>query len=651
MKAKQIWLAVFLSLFSIHSLSAAEKVPSSIGKKVDEFTLKDYRGKTWSLSDFKDKKVVVIAFLGTECPLVKLYSRRLGAMAKALESKDVAFVGINANSQDSITEMAAHARVHGIQFPVLKDLSNKVADQIGAIRTPEVFVLDETRTIRYQGRIDDQYGVRYTKDKPTKRELWDAIQALLNDKEIAKSYVEAPGCFIGRVRQAKENSKVTYSNQIARILQRNCTSCHRKGEIAPFALTNYKEVAGWAETMLEVIEDNRMPPWHASEKHGTFLNERRLTSEEKKLLEEWVENGAPEGDPKDLPEEKTYTTGWQLPKKPDAVFNITENPVRVKAEGTVRYQYYRVSTGFKEDKWIKAAELLPGNRAVVHHILAFAVPKGARRLSGGGGRDGYLVGYVPGLRVLPYPKGMAKKIPAGSDLIFQVHYTPIGTEQLDQSKIGFVFADPKEVTHEVKTTSASTPFFRIPAHAENYKVEATTFRALPQAKLLSLMPHMHLRGKAFKYIALYPNGKEEILLDVPAYDFNWQTAYRLAEPKTLPKGTRVRGIAHFDNSEYNLNNPNPNKSVRWGDQTWDEMMIGYFDVAIPKQKEAVADKPKVTNAARERAKQIFKFFDKDGDGKVKREDLPNGLQRGFDRLDTNNDEILTLEEMLKRNRR
>lgn len=576
------------STFAGETKAASKTKPTPIGNTVADFTLKDYGRESHSLSDFRDSKLVVVAFLGAECPLAKLYGPRLAKLHSEYKAKGVAFVGINANSHDSITEIAAYARIHKLDFPLLKDLSNKVADKMGAVRTPEVFVLDKERVVRYWGRIDDQYGVGVIRDNPTRNDLRIAIDELLAGKPVSQPVAKAEGCFIGRVLTPKPDSPVNYVKHIAPLLQKKCVECHRKGDIAPFALTKYEEVAGWAATIEEVVFDRRMPPWHADPKHGEFANDRSLSAAEKKLIQTWVNNGAPRGEGEPAVKPLDLIKGWQLPQKPDVVFNMAKTPYTVPAEGEftrsgvrrgVRYKYFVVDPGFKEDKWIKMAQAVPGNRAVVHHILVIVRPPLFQRKLGVGGGE-FLVGYVPGLRARVMPDGMAKFVPKGSKLIFQMHYTPIGSVQQDLSKVGLVFADPKEVQQVVYTTKAINPRFRIPANDGNHKVEATT-RSLPfDVKLLSLMPHMHLRGKSFSYEARYPDGKKEMLLNVPAYDFNWQTQYDLKQAKTIPAGTRVHCVAHFDNSKHNLANPNPNRVVRWGDQTWDEMMIGYFDILV-----------------------------------------------------------------------
>ena len=644
-----LFLGLLVPFFTIWEQKAethAESVAGLAKKSVTNFTLLDFRGKKHSLSDFKSSKVVVIAVLGTECPLAKLYAPRLAALEKAYKKKGVAFIGIDANVQDSLTEIAAYARVHKIRFPILKDLGNKVVDALGAKRTPEVFVLDARRTVRYWGRIDDQYGVGYVREKANIHFLKDAIDQLLSGKKIVVASSASVGCHIGRVKIPKENAKVTYANQISRLLQKRCVECHRSGEIAPFSLTDYDEVVGWAEMIEEVVLEQRMPPWHANPKHGKFQNDRLLSKEEKAMIVQWVADGAPLGDVKQIPKPKKYVTGWQLPRKPDMEFFIQKKPFKVAAEGEIAYQWFSIDPKLTEDKWLHAAEIMPGNHLVVHHILAFIrMPDGSKSFGGGGG---FLVGYVPGLRVSPYPKGMAKFIPKGAHIAFQVHYTPVGSEQFDQSKIGLVFADEKEITHEVMTTRAAKRRLEIPPHAGNHRVEATSKSVPINVQLLGMMPHMHLRGKSFRYEAMYANGKSEILLDIPAYDFNWQTGYQLVKPKNFPPGTRMRCIAHYDNSSGNLNNPNPSKVVEWGDQTWEEMMIGYFDIAVPaaiaKAYRAGAKKKK-PRSAKEKAERIFKKYDANKDGKIYRKELPKKAKAYFDQLDENKDGVLLPAEV------
>ena len=341
-------------------------------------------------------------------------------------------------------------------------------------------------------------------------------------------------------------------------------------------MTNYEEVAGWAPMIAETVREQRMPPWHASPQFGHFANDARLSDDEKQLIATWVANGAPQGDPRDLPEPRQFTVGWQIPT-PDCVVPMSDQPFTVPAEGKVEYQYFVADPGFTKDMWIRAAECRPGNNAVVHHIIVFVVPPGepVKQMGEGDGARELLAGMAPGNPPVILADGMAKRIKAGSKLLFQMHYTANGTEQQDLSKIGLVFADPEKVTREVKTDLAINTGFKIPAGAEDAVVEST-HKFSREALILSFMPHLHLRGSAFRYDLEYPDGKVETLLDIPRYDFNWQNNYDLAEPIVAPKGATLHCYAHFDNSENNLANPDPTAAVKWGEQTWDEMMIGWF---------------------------------------------------------------------------
>ncbi len=551
-----------------------------IGKKVENFSLPDFHGKSHSLDDYQGK-VVVLAFLGTECPLAKSYAPRLRDLAAEFEKQGAAFIGIDANQQDSLTEIGAFARVSEIKFPMLKDNNNQVADRVGAIRTPEVFVLDRDRVVRYWGRIDDQFGQKtgsgYAKPKLSERNLADALTEVLAGKPVSRPVVKADGCFIGRVSKTDPHGDVTYTKHVARIMQNRCVECHRNGEIAPFSLTSFDEVVGWAETIREVTSEGRMPPWFANPEHGHFSNDARLSKDEKQLINTWVDNGCPKGDAKDMPPAKHYVEGWQI-GQPDQVFYMRDKPFTVPAEGVVDYQFYTVDPGWTEDKWIQATESRPGNRAVVHHIIVFVQPKEGGDVFARGGIGGYAPGTPPNVS----PPGTAIKVPANSRLVFQLHYTPNGTEQDDRSMIGVKFADPKTVKQAVRGALVGDMAFKIPPGDANYEVKAKHL-FLKDTLLLNLTPHMHLRGKDFKYEAEYPDGTREVLLDVPNYDFNWQIRYMFTEPKLMPKGTRMYCTAHFNNSADNLANPDPKDTVTFGEQTWEEMMFGFYTSIDPKQ--------------------------------------------------------------------
>lgn len=612
-----------------------------------DFQLNDSHGRPFLSSEVPSDKIVVVAFLGTECPLVRLYAGRLQQMADEMAAKNVVFLGINSNRQDSLTEIQAFERRYEIRFPILRDPQNRIADLFGATRTPEVFVLDRERRIVYQGRIDDQYGVGYARSEAEHNDLRDAIETQLAAEKptgpVARVHVPAPGCLIGRVRNVKTSvdNEITYSSHIAGILNRHCAECHREGEIAPFSLLQYDEVVGWAETIREVVNDQRMPPWHASEGHGSFSNERRLSAEEVEQINQWVLAGAPAGDlsaSPAAPEKKA--SEWHIGEQPDLVVSMGKK-FDVPAEGVVDYQHIVVDPGFKEDRWIRAAEIVPGNRSVVHHVLVFVrTPKNVSSETGAGG-GAFFAGYVPGLLPARLPDGMAKLIPAGSKLVFQMHYTPNGKAQSDETSIGLWFTEEDSVEQVVITEQAINQRFEIPPGEPNWKVESRTRPTPADVQLLALMPHMHVRGKSFRYEAVLPDGKRRTLLDVPRYDFNWQTSYRLKEPMTFPKGTRMECVAHFDNSDGNLNNPDPAETVTWGEQTWNEMMIGYFDLAIPRNR--VKTPPK--DSGEDRTTKLLARLDSNKDSKLEKSEVPQRFHAAFDRLDGDQDGFVTETEL------
>ena len=553
-------------------------VPTSlVDRTVENFELRSHRGARWSLADAKEVKLVVVAFLGTECPLAKLYGPRLQQLYAKYRDQGVLVVGINSNTQDSVTEITRYVTQYDLRFPFLKDPGNRVADAMQAARTPEVFLLDEKRSVRYHGRIDDQYAVGLSRDKPRRRDLEVAIGELLAGKPVSIAETKPVGCHIGRVNKSKPHGDVTYSNQIAPIFHRRCVSCHREGELAPFTLTSYDDIQGWEDTILEVIDDNRMPPWFAKSKPGHFRNDTRLTDQEKELLRTWVENGMPEGDREQTPALPKFTTGWRIPD-PDDVFHIRDEPFEVPAEGTVNYKYFVVDPEWQEDKYIYAAEARPQNRSVVHHMIVYVVPPGVRERDFR--RRQMLVGYAPGSTPTVLSDGVAMKVAAGSKLVFEMHYTPNGSPQIDRSYVGFKYMDQKDVKKELRGRMAVNTSFRIEPGDANKKVVARC-RVVRDELLLDMTPHMHLRGKAFRYELVLPGEQRELLLEVPRYDFNWQLSYELQEPKLLPSGSVIECTAWFDNSDSNFANPDATKRVKWGDQSWEEMMIGFFKVIPP----------------------------------------------------------------------
>ena len=390
---------------------------------------------------------------------------------------------------------------------------------------------------------------------------------------------------------AAQTRPVTFHEDVVPVLQKRCQTCHRPGEAAPFSMLTYKDARPWASSMKIAVVSRQMPPWHADPSIGHFQNDRRLTQAEIDTIARWADNGAPEGDPKRAPAPVAFVDGWNI-GQPDKIFEMPE-PFNVPAEGTIDYQWIVLPTGLDKDTWIEGVEVRPGDRGVVHHVIAFyrkpgskwlvdakpgvATPKGSGD-SEAGMSDGAIGGYVPGLPASRLPAGRAVLLPAGSDIVLQVHYNATGKAVADRTKVGIVFAR-KDVIERSFQIGLANGSFVIPPGEANYRVDAD-MTVDTDVRVVGFTPHMHFRGKSFEYRAILPDGTREVLLRVPRYDFNWQLTYDLAEERVFPKGTKFEATAIFDNSPGNKFNPDPKASVRFGDQTWDEMMVGFVNIAI-----------------------------------------------------------------------
>lgn len=571
-----LWASAAVAMTLSFAQTVAIATPKDrIGETLKDVALRGMDGKTVELMSHHSGKVLVVAFTGLGCPIAGRYAPRLEALSKKFAKRGVKFVGINANPQDDLEKIAAEAKELGITFPMLQDHEQALTRQLDAKTTTVAFIVDSSGIIRYRGMIDDQYAIGVQREKPRKKYLERAIRSVLRGKPPETAKTPAPGCLITRVKSTSTPEAITYSSHIAKIIQDKCQSCHRPTQVGPFPLTSYKAVRGWSAMIHSVVTAERMPPWNAhSDFDGVFINERKLSGSEKKMLLSWIESGMARGDPKEDPAKKSWPNYWRI-GKPDQVFAMKEI-FDVPADGVVPYQYFHVPVNFKKDVWVQAIEAKPGAADVVHHIIAFTIDrKGKPDLSRLGLDNGFLCGQVPGDIPSIFPPGLGKRIPAGHDLMLQVHYTTNGKRRKDRSKIAFIIAD-QPIEHEVRSRGIYDLKFKIPAGAANYEVRAShTFEQ--DITVLSFYPHMHFRGKDWRYVAHFPDGTEKTLLSVPKYDYNWQELYILKEPIHFPKGTKLECIAHYDNSDGNFLNPDPTRTVGWGDQSWDEMMIGYID--------------------------------------------------------------------------
>lgn len=406
---------------------------------------------------------------------------------------------------------------------------------------------------------------------------------------------------------------VTFTKDVAPILYGSCATCHRPGEMAPMSLLTYKEVRPWAKSIRERVLNREMPPWYADPNHGQFANDSRLTERQIETIRSWVDGGAKEGDPKDLPPAPKFSDdGWRF-GEPDAVFTMTE-AASIPADGTVPYRYFAVPTNFTEDKYVQFAQIKRGEASVVHHVIVSVREPGqgqlpspgeiragqgqgqgnesgsespgaerSRRERRGTNFDAMLLGWAPGMSPLTLRPGNAKLVKKGSVLVFQMHYTTNGRAANDRTGIALWFAkEPVEKRMFTRGISTDPRKLVIPAGEPNFESHSSqTFNE--DVHIHMFMPHMHVRGKDFEYKLVYPDGREKILLRVPKYDFNWQLTYFAKEPIAVPQGSRIDCMAHHDNSAENRFNPDPGKEVRWGDQTWEEMMIGWIDYTVDSQ--------------------------------------------------------------------
>ncbi len=616
----------------------------------------DVQGKPVIVSKDNTAAMTVVCFLGTECPLVKLYAERLSAMAVEYRGRDVQFIGINSNRQDSLDDIQRFLSDHKLSFPLVQDSGNRIADLFGAVRTPEVFVLDRGLSVVYSGRIDDQFSPGIQRTAIGRADLKEAIEELLQGKQVTVPKTQAEGCLIGKVRKRISTpdpaKAITYSSHVAGVLERHCVECHRTGEIGPFSLESWDDVEGWAAMMVEVVDHGRMPPWHADDSHTKLANSRVMPESDKEILRQWLAAGSPRGDESFKPVIPELTSGWQLDREPDMVVAMRDKPWEVPAEGTVEYQYFVTDPGFTTDQWVTAAQIIPGNRSVVHHAIAFIRPPDGSEFRG----VGWLTAYVPGQRLIPLPAGHARKVPAGSKIVFQMHYTTNGSPQEDLTKIGLLFGKPEDVTDEVITLIGIDQDFEVPPHAARHEVSGKVRWKPKQGKLLSFAPHMHVRGKSFQ-LDVERNGELSTILNVPNYDFNWQHSYVLGQPQELAHIDEIHFKATFDNSAENPSNPDPTQWVNLGDQTWEEMAVVFLEVSEPLQRQSIPSEQQIEASTAEidrkiadYVNQFFEQLDTNGDQVLLRAEAPIAVRTQFWRYDHNGDghadraEITTIAE-------
>ncbi len=554
---------------------------------VGDFRLHDGAGTVVSLHAAPPgTRATMVTTTTLECPIARLLLPRLAALEREVAPRGVRFLGVDPNAHDSAAAIDERRATVGVRFPILRDPTHAVCDRLGVTRTTEVVLLNDAFEVVYRGAVDDQYTEGARRPAPTATWLVDAIEAVLAGAEVPVARTEPQGCLLGAAEHDGRPDAFTFHRDVAPILNRSCVPCHRPGQIGPMSLLDPGTARSFSDMIAEVVDEGRMPPWYADPRHGRFANERRLTETEKAVLGAWARAGGPIGDPADAPPAPAFDDdGWAI-GTPDLIVELPE-PQSIPATGVLDYRYVVVDPKLTEDRWVEAIEIRPTAPEVTHHVLALEVWPGVSVRDALNARDsrgfvdsGYYAVYVPGARPNVFPPGAAKELEAGTRFVLQLHYTPNGIATTDRTRMAFRFSRHEEPA-EVFTAGIANGDLRIPPRTRD--VTFRQVRRFPWAiDLLSVFPHMHARGQAFRYEHLDADGAlVRVLLDVPAYDFNWQEIYRFETPVRIGEDEAIRITAIYDNSARNPNNPDPDATVRWGDQTFEEMMIGYIDYVEP----------------------------------------------------------------------
>lgn len=586
----RIFTALLLLPFAATAAVADDTSVASAIARAENFRLIDHRDASHELYRLADAEAVVLYTYGVGCPIVRQSMPELTRIGEEYTEKGVEFLLIDGNSHNSRADLAADAEEFSVGFPILSDAAQTVVRSLGVSRTAEAIVLDpqDDWKILYRGALDDRldYGAQKTEAEHTW--LRDALDAHLAGEEITTASSTVKGCKINILEQ----DNLSYSKDVAPILMEKCASCHRSGSIGPFAMNGYKKVNGWTEMIAETIRTKRMPPWHADPAYSEYHNDLSLTVEEERTILSWIDAGAVRGEGPDPLEDLAPldNSGWTL-GEPDLIVEMA-TPEELPAEGTIDYRYIYVDPGITEDKWVRGVQVKPSNPAVLHHCLIFILyPEEYEHVQpdNSGGLEGYFEAFLPGTEVEPYPEDTGQFVPAGSIFVFQMHYNATGKPETDQTQMALYFhqEQPKEI---LTIDGAARTRFRIPPQEKDHPA-STTFKIAEETRIWGVSPHMHYRGSRARFDAVKPDGEVETLLNVPHYNFDWQPMYLLDQPIVLAKGSKIEINGAWDNSPLNPANPDPDDEVRFGNQSWEEMFIGFVKKSVPVDNERYTARP------------------------------------------------------------
>lgn len=569
----QPWLrcAALLGLCLLSSLSLSAASP----RAVPNFALLDLHGRNVELAR-AEGKAVVLFFTGVGCPIARKSTPKLQALADQFRSKGVSFWIINTYPDDSLKDASSEAWELGLRnFTYLRDPRQMVALALNVERTAEVVVIELAKQkVVYQGAIDDQFTEGAERPQPQTKFLETALDEFLDGRPVSLAQTPARGCRIAYSTAAEASKPPSYAGEIAPLLRRSCVECHREGGIGPWAMDSHGRVRNQARMIEEVLLTRRMPPYDVDPDIGRFANAHRLTRDETQSLLRWIAAGAPRGDgPDPLANPLPPRPDWPM-GRPDFVLRLPK-PEEIPATGVLEYRHIPLPAPSTNELWLSGVDIQPGNRRVVHHAILYAQWPGCP--DDGSGHGVHVFGWAPGATPASYPAGVGKRIPAGATYTLEMHYTPNGSPQTDQTEVAlYLRPGPQERNTEIR-------------HATQYAIQIlpgdsdsshlATYAFEKPATLYSLSPHMHVRGKWMKYELLSPDGRRKPLLLVPRYDFKWQQTYRLAEPLQVPAGSWLMVTGAFDNSAGNPSNPDPTRTVAFGLQSWEEMFIGFFEAA------------------------------------------------------------------------
>ncbi len=619
----------------------------AVGMQVDDFQLLDHTGAAQRLYYHDNAPAIVIMIQGNGCPIVRNIMPSMHAVSEKYAAHGVKFFLLNSNIQDNQKSISKEVAEFGYKLPVLVDEHQLVGEALNVSRTAEVFVIDPvTRKVVYHGPIDDRVTYENQKESAEHTYLANALDAVLAGEEITEAEVNAPGCLINfpEKTQRLQHANISYHDTIAPLLEEKCVGCHQAGGIGPWAMTSYEMVKGFAPMIREVLRTDRMPPWHADPNVGHFLRDRSLSSEQIKTLVHWIEAGAPRGegaDPLTIPREPLVD--WPL-GEPDIIIDIPA--FTVAATGLVDYQYPVVANPLTEAKWIRASTVKVGSRETVHHVLTGLLEEmpadgnGQKVQSKWGAQ---IAGYAVGAESLIARKDMGTYMPTGGAIGLQMHYTSYGKEATDQTQIGLYFYDKKPELM-IRNSVVIDVSIEIPPNTASH--EEVAYLSFPKdAELYYAFPHAHYRGQSSTLTLLTPDGKEELLLSLPRYDFNWQRSYEFATPVDVPAGSKLVARYTYDNTAQNPANPAPMEKVFWGEQSHEEMLFTAISYRW-KDENTTDQKPDYEELFRRG--QVFGMMDDNLNDILERDELKGyvgkQLAGNFDQLDRNHDGGISRKE-------